>query len=298
MNRQCVAIFGANSSSKPFAASTRMVELLRKYGQDDYKLLYYEDVVFELKTGSALGYVVHNRRKVPLEDFNTIYLRSIEDELVRAAIAQYCLHRGVRVLNSENTNLPLTSKLSQYMAASFSGVEIPKSFFCLRPKHWQLAVDFFGDSADSYVIKSIVGSNGHDNIKVSRPDAEYDLGVPSIIQEYIANDYEYRIIVIDGQVALAYKKVNTGKTYQNNISRGGERQLVSSVPTSARDIAIKMAALTHREVSGIDVVCGRDEVHRFFEVNYSYGHPTGIQEGALERYGKALSKMLHIGGVR
>lgn len=293
MNKKRIAIFGATSSKKPFSPSTKMFNLLEQYGDDDYSLLYYEDVVFELQTGVAVSYIVAgDGRRTLLESFDTIYLRAMDNELVRAAIGLYCSYKNIRVLNSENAILPLTSKLSQYVVASFNNVSIPKTFFSLNKLHWDLANEFLDTDANEYIIKSISGANGRDNIKVN--NLNVDVEVDSVIQEFIANSYEYRVIVLGKQVALAYKKVNTGSGHQNNIARGGRRELIQEkdLPSEVREYAIKMADLSNREIAGVDVVSGDDGSYRFFEVNYSYGHPAGLDEEALKLYGKSLAREL------
>lgn len=294
MRRKRIAIFGAHSTETPLSSSVKTASLLEQYGSDNYEMLCYEDVVFELQTGSALAYVIGaGGVRTSLEEFDTVYLRAINDELVRAAIGRYCFHKGIRVLNSENLSLPLTSKLSQYTIASFEGVPIPRTFFCLGRSHWHHAKQFLSAGNGEYVIKSITGANGRDNIKVDSIDNTVDISQPSVIQEYIANDYEYRVIVVDARVSLAYKKISGGVVYQNNIARGGHREPVDSLPPQVSDMAIRMAQLTKREIAGVDVVYGRDGEYRFFEVNYSYGHPSDLSEETAKIYGEALARMLH-----
>lgn len=288
-----IALFGAQSRDSLPQAALSTTELLRMYGQDDFELYCYDEVVFEISSVCRV-YVVTQGGPVDLRTFDTVFLRSPANEPVRAAIARYCDHFDVAVINSENVMLPLSSKLVQYVVAALHGVAVPDTFYCdsleLRSVYAPL---FFGESNDSYVVKSIQGSNGRDNSKVEKLSVVPDAAA-CVIQRFIKNSFEYRVIVVDGEIAIAYKKVNVGKAYQNNIARGGTRELVEQLPNDVAAMAAKMANLAKREVAGIDVVYDENSrTHKLFEINFSYGHPGfAISSNEMQMYGSLLAKLL------
>lgn len=286
-----VAIFAAHSHHKPFRASTLMYEMLEKANPGHYQLVYYEDVVFELATDSAVAYLMLDDKKVLLESYQVIFLRSIVDEAIRGAIAQYCRYKGIRVINSENLDLPLLTKLSQYIAASCNGVPIPKTFFAANPDNRSLAEAFLAEFTH-LLAKSITGSNGNDNILVDNI-SDIDLTTDYVIQGYVTNHSEYRVITIDYQPVLVYKKVRgDSASYRNNIAKGGHRELVTAVPDRVAEIASTMARLTKREIAGSDILIGDDGELTFLEVNYSYGHPQSLEEEMISVYAQKLVKFI------
>lgn len=296
-----VAVFGAQSKTQLPHAALRTLTTLHLYGESNYELYCYEDVIFEISTNHTKAYLVTgDGRKTDLREFDTVYLRSPANEPVRAAVARYCQHFGVRIINSENCSLPLTSKLVQYVVAALNGIAIPDTFYCDDPvKRSDYASDFFGMSQGGYVIKSVVGSNGRDNVKAKNL-AELPNMSGSVIQRFVSNSYEYRVIIVNDEVALAYKKVNIGKAYQNNIARGGIRELVTLLPPEVCEMAIRMANLSQREVAAVDIVYDEEEkVHRLFEINFSYGHPDfEMDSNEIRKYGSLLANLMQKKGSR
>ena len=289
--KQKVLIFGSASDIDADTAHAKTLIMLQNNDLDDYTHAGYRDVVFELDTSNINAYIVKGTEKLVLDTFDTIFLRSIKDESIRAAIAHYCALRGIRVVNSENMSLPLASKLSQYIHAAQMGIPIPRTFFCSQNTLIPLAKQFL--DTDTYVVKSISGSNGNDNYKTDTLPSQ--LESLCVIQSFVPNTYEYRVITIDGKVALAYKKVNQGISYQNNIARGGRRETITTLPDEVAEYALAMAAACNREIAGTDIVYSDTlKQHIFFEVNYSYGHPSSdIGKVDFDKYTQSLADFLH-----
>lgn len=299
-----VAVFGAQTESELPVAATRTVEALRHHGSDgaSFEMFFYDEVVFEIRTGDVRVFIHRDGRNIDLREFETVFLRSPANEPVRAAIARYCDHYRIKVMNSENLKLPFTAKLVQYTVAAIEGIPVPDSFYCEDDKtRGDLAEVFFGDStSDDYIIKSITGSNGAENEKFTGLNNTPSIK-QGIIQRFIKNTFEYRLIVANNRTAIGYKKVNVGAATQNNIARGGVRRVVDSIPAAAVDMALHMARLANRDIAAVDIVFDETTLsHKFFEVNFSYGHPGfDIDSNLMKEYslilmGALLGKSEHI----
>jgi glutathione synthase/RimK-type ligase-like ATP-grasp enzyme len=116
---------------------------------------------------------------------------------------------------------------------------------------------------DNYLVKSA------DELRArfaERPDTDF------LLQEFLPNDGDYRIIVAGGQARFAMYRTPADGKHMNNTSQGGQAVLVNLGDVSRRilDDCITAAATFGRDFAGVDVVLHKDTgAYYFFEVNRS-----------------------------
>jgi glutathione synthase/RimK-type ligase-like ATP-grasp enzyme len=266
------------------------VKKMNAHSQDDYLLMRYADVVFVIKDG------VVNVRSLSIHDeaINTadlVYLRGISHAPVRHALASWLMDKNIPIVNTESIRFQTISKLEQYVALALAGVPVPDSVFVGEPKHYEQAKQLLGASYP-IVAKSITGSNGNDNTLVHTAKGLAELTIPSpIFQVFMPNQFDYRVIVANDHVALAYKRirdVNT-KDYKNNVAKGGVRE-VTSLPEELSAMAVRAARAVGREFAGLDILTSSDTGKSVvLEVNFNFGTPVFNDTTAERTYYEDLA---------
>ncbi len=97
-------------------------------------------------------------------------------------------------------------------------------------------------------------------------------GEEIILQEFIANDFDYRILVLGDKTALGEKRIRTSKIdFRNNVSKGALEEFIKqeSLPYKIKSISEKSASIMNIQVCGVDVIRGRDNKLYIIEVNFS-----------------------------
>ena len=91
-----------------------------------------------------------------------------------------------------------------------------------------------------------------------------------LAQKFVANDGDYRILVLGNQILGAIKRKRTNKNgFRNNISLGGVAQK-TALPDGVLKMAVKAASVCEIEVAGVDIVLDKKSGQPFIlEVNRS-----------------------------
>jgi len=113
---------------------------------------------------------------------------------------------------------------------------------------------------------------------------EVEGGKRYMLQEFIPNDGDYRILVLGNKVLGAMKRISSDfeKEFRNNFSVGGKVEIVD-IPNSIKKVAIKAAKTCGLLVAGVDVVYRDGDVKKpvIWEVNkgpqfWGFMEATGI----------------------
>jgi RimK family alpha-L-glutamate ligase len=260
-----------------------------QHSNDHYELRRYADIAVIIRQGVVrLVYLTDN---TDVADSNLVYLRGITYEPLRHALAAYLESKDVPVINTESHRFQTMSKLEQYVTLALAGVPVPDSVFISRPEYYERVLELLGSSFP-IVAKSITGSNGNDNQLVHTAAELADLAMDEpIFQTFIPNQFDYRVIVADDHVALAYKRVRNAEAedYKNNIGQGGRREMVE-LPSELHAVAIRAAHAVGREFAGLDILTdsatGQSVV---LEVNFNFGTPVFDDAAKETAYYKDLT---------
>ena len=267
-------------------------EHLKRIGQDDYFLENYSDIVISIIDGEVRFTSALSGRD--LSSYDLVYIRDTTHEELRNSLAMYLTHHHKFYINSELGRSQYTSKILQYVALALANVPVPNTIYA-SADHREKASQLLGNYP--LVAKSTTGSNGNDNFLIGSADElnKIDQNASFVIQAFIPNLYDYRIIVAEDDILLSYKRVRQGdEDYLNNVSQGATRELVLDLDATIRKTAIKAAKVLGRNLSGVDILQNKETgEHVVLEINFNYGSPrfeSDILDGYFERLASYLNK--------
>lgn len=185
------------------------------------------------------------------------------------ALACYCRKHKIELYDDSFSNF--SGKL--YEMWRFWEVELPVPKTAFGPKEFLMkALRRFGGQG---VLKATHTSRGKDNFLVhseeelgqildQNPDGSF------ILQNFIPNNGDYRIVTLDFVPKLAIYRSANGKDHRNNTSLGGEATLVAldQMDSQILDMVAKAAWAFNVKIAGVDILQD-SKTHQFFilEVN-------------------------------
>lgn len=267
--------------------------------QNEYYGADYEDLVF-IYDGTTL-HVVDAVSGTDVADYDSIFLigwfktKALDD--IARAVAHYAAAHDIPFANSEAYHGRSFTKLSQCVIAALNGVRVTPFVFSMDSTYLlQAAKQYFTEFP--FIAKAVAASRGRDNHLITSYDqleqvltAEYDPQMYFIVQQFIPNDGDYRILVMGGQVTRVIHRKAAGDSHLNNTSQGGTATLVdpSTLPAKVIDDSVALSKLLRREVSGVDMVSHKETGEYYFlEANNMPQLATGsnvpVKLAALDEY--------------
>lgn len=185
-------------------------------------------------------------------------------------LALYLKSRGVGFWNTEMVQQRSTTKLSCMMQLALAGIAVPATRF-------SLSADMILATTTKFpvVVKAIAASRGRHNYLV-KDQAELKQRLvsprPVLIQEFIANDADLRVICYGGEPALVVKRQRASQdTHLNNTSQGGNATLLPLAEVSPEILqqSRQICAIMKREMAGVDLLVAPGGTNRVvcLEVN-------------------------------
>jgi len=161
---------------------------------------------------------------------------------------------------------------------ALNGVPIPKTYHCSTYSKKQLkhAVEFLGFPV---VVKQANTSQGTGvflakNLpaleKMVKMVLENKNEGNVFLQEFIPNDFEYRIFTTGNKIGAAEKKIRIKNgEFRNNVSLGAKEEFLSitSVKKNILATALKASFVSGIQVAGVDIVETKDGRLFVFEAN-------------------------------
>lgn len=191
---------------------------------------------------------------------------------VAFAISLYLRHHNVEFWNSEMALQRSVSKLSAMMQLGLNGIDVPATTFALSSE-----VLCAQETTFPLVVKDVAASRGRNNYLVQDLPALKKIVANTktnkyMIQEFIANDHDLRVICFAGKPAMIIKRTGrNAATHLNNISQGAEAEVVelNSLPKELLEKCEFVCTLMGRELAGVDILPATDGSGRFvfLEVN-------------------------------
>ena len=182
---------------------------------------------------------------------------------------------------------------------NFSQIHSSKNVQCCALKNFSRN-KFAGYSQNSFMNFPVIlkGSSGDRGMNVFKIDnikqleakvrelrrIEIEGGKRYMLQEFIPNDGDLRILVLGDKVLGAMKRTsqNFKKEFRNNYSVGGKVEVVE-IPESIKKLAVKAAKVCGLLVAGVDVVYRDNDINKpvVWEVNkgpqfWGFMEATGI----------------------
>ncbi len=219
------------------------------------------ELLFEVgESGMA---ITHPQKGFDLREFDLVIIRHIGAYAVEAhAITLYCQYLGIKYTDEYLNRLLLDNKLStEFLLWSQGVTQLPRTFYGPTDELVK-KLDGLGGKA---VLKDNEGSKGRLNFVVTSPDeiraitAEH-ADARFVLQEFIPNDSDLRVLVLNGKPKLIIKRSGDGSTHLNNTSQGGQAVIVplTAVDESILDVSVRAAHITKLQVAGVDVVINKE----------------------------------------
>jgi glutathione synthase/RimK-type ligase-like ATP-grasp enzyme len=223
-------------------------------------------------------FVIRSDSLRPLTDYDAVWLLGwgTYSSMARL-VAFYLVQNGVPSLNTELFDTWPVTKVAELCRLTAAGIAHPKTV-CTQLSENIPRLATWAQAALGFelpvIVKAVGGARGETNFRVL-PGGE--LVLPDrwrmyLIQEFIPNDGDWRIVVINGRAVTAIRRKRADdSTHLNNTSAGGTATVVDldAVDPTVLDLAVRAARVMGRsQLGGVDLVThagtGR---HYVLEVN-------------------------------
>ena len=240
--------------------------------QDDITLdtASIKDIIFEVVDGE----ISLNIKDKDITQYCYIWIQSGWKTTHMA----YLLHLYLKSKDIPHNRVGRNStKLSDIFTLAYKGISIPNTFFhngskinekninkiekiCKLPCIYKVAQGSLGSNVHMIKRKCEIEQTIFDNKKYNK----------YIFQEYIPNDFDYRVVIADGRPTSVSKRTRTTDNYRNNVALGADEDFIDikDVPNDVLDIAIRASKALKLNWTGVDVVTHKDTgMNYVLEVN-------------------------------
>jgi glutathione synthase/RimK-type ligase-like ATP-grasp enzyme len=217
------------------------------------------------------------------ENYDTLLLRNFHCFTDFAnAIRVYAEHRGIGLVNPADITFPYLGKVSQGFVFAYNDVPTP-DFIATHDN--QLLIDYVTSQKTfdyPLIVKHNDGVKGLRNFLV-QDAAELatvlqDQKPGFIVQPFIENTGELRILTFPERAPLIFSKKSSGSSHLNNTARGGVGKIVEpdNIPADILQSALRIPQITGRQLGGIDVLLAKDGSWTILEVNHTPALASGM----------------------
>ncbi len=272
---------------KPNSSAQRFVEKLNEISESKAVAINYADLIFDFHN-SKLTVTWKNQ---PIEDVaEQFYIRDYHGYIAeRYSLARYLKNQGAKVFNSDLTETETISKLEQLVVWSKADLAFPDTVY-------QAKLNPSGPLKYPLIIKGVAASNGNLNFLVENKEELVKIlkkhpHEKFLCQEYIENDSDYRVCIVNGEVAIIYRRQRvSSKTHLNNVSKGAKRVRVDDQDIA--ELAKQAAAALKREFCGVDILRDKNSGKLYLmECNFNHGM-SGLGDGIDDEYYRRAAKLI------
>ena len=289
MVRYSVLAVGINSTKKEKAKIQKELKL----DNINLDVASIKEILFRLEEGKITALIAgKNPNK-----YNYILIQSGWSTTHMA----YLLHLYLKSQKIPH-NIPSTqsTKLSDIFLLSSKGVSVPNTFFQNGSKIDEARILKIEETCKfPCIYKTVLGSLGSNVYLVNRrEDIEEVIRKNGklnkyIFQEYIPNDFDYRVVVANDIATSVCKRTRVDDKYRNNVALGATEEFVTieNTPLDVLDIAVGASHALKLNWAGVDVVTdNRTNKNYVLEVNRRPGLTERSSEiSALYGYLKGLA---------
>ena len=266
MNKVKIALFFGGKISKHLVLVRNAARKLKV----DLDLVSYNNVTFDTETGKI------SLRGKDVNDYDVLFFRTTgkhweEVDLIINSIKNRA-DTGVRpyIVDPlvEFGKPSYACKAWQMLALKKAGIDVPKSVYGSLWYLYEVMDKGLGEPNPYFTFPIILkGSGGDRGTRVFKANnleeleklvrdlrkTETEEGKRYMLQEYIENDGDFRVLVL-GEKVLGVMKRSSGKKgeFRNNYSAGGTVE-VADLPEEIKELAVKAAKVCGLSVAGVDV---------------------------------------------
>jgi len=232
--------------------------------------------------------------------YDYVIIRNVGKKLeLGIALAHYLAMKNVPFIDSYLESQG-PGKLSCLMLKMRHNLPIPRTVYS-SAKYLGEYINESGALSYPFILKDSRGKKGRDNylVKSQRELSERLSAQPSVLfiaQEFIENDGDYRVLVLNGKITVVIKRTASGDTHLNNVSQGGTARLcaIGDLSPKAQADVVSAARIESLEVAGVDIIFDKKTAkHYLLEVNRAPQIYTGaFVEEKTAAYAKMISERL------
>jgi glutathione synthase/RimK-type ligase-like ATP-grasp enzyme len=211
--------------------------------------------------------------KSRLDEYSLVFIWPKRENFENFTLVQdYCRAKNIPFIPQGNYSSP-NNKYQQLLALHNEGIKMPKTYTFLRDDcNVELVSKEF-----SYplILKAAYGSHGI-NVVIIKSESELIREIKKakhdalLIQEFIPNDCDYRIMFIGSKHVFSVKRTRDkkdGKEFRNNISLGASAERVD-LGVEAMNIAERAHRCVGFYASGVDLIQNKETMEwSVLEVN-------------------------------
>lgn len=194
---------------------------------------------------------------------------------IYSSIGCYCRKNHIKMIDDTFTNT--SGKLYEMWRFYENDIPVPKTAYG--------SIDFLKEQLEKFggigILKAtrskkgggvfLVKSEDEIDAILNTDDSRFDY----ILQNFIENDGDYRVITIDFEPKLAILRSSGGKDYRNNTSLGGSAKIIE-LDEELSSIAAKAAKATDIKFAGVDIIEDKNTGEKFvLEINRTPQFATG-----------------------
>lgn len=240
-------------------------------GSHEVRYTLFEDLI--ISVGDGIFTIFDTRHGAGIEDYELVIIRGkgLRNyfDIVKAVSTFANLH-GVKIINDYSTFRD-SSKLMQAVVFYELNIPVAKTVFVTKALLEEKAPLGFEYPC---IMKAVFGAHGNDNylikdIAEAREIAAKDSQLKFVMQRFVPNDRDYRLLVTGDDVLTIGREAVEG-SHLNNTSQGGSAQLVATgeVPEKVLDDARRVTKHLNMTFSGVDVLADKNTGDFYFlEVN-------------------------------
>lgn len=195
--------------------------------------------------------------------------------------------KGIEYWNSEMGNQRSTTKLSATFKLASEGIDVIDTRFSLDRNIMLEGLSY--NEGHKWILKDPSASRGRSNYLITSEDeADYVLSSDRsnlILQPYIENDHDIRVICYGGKPAMAFKRSRPAgsSTHLNNTSSGGVVEVIDLLELDSRilNTCVRICRIFSTEMAGIDLIPDAESSYGFsvLEVNVIPQLTSGFNPG-------------------
>ncbi len=272
---------------------TQMFEMLNSYDPEvSYTFSYFKDVAVKIENHSVnITIGDHN-----IEDFDLIYFKNYFKFLeIAQTVAYFAKFKRIKVIDRSLLQVLDNHKLYQMAVLALNNINVPKTLF--KFTKWSYS-ELKSQLGEKFVVKATDAKEGKNNYLIHNAgelESFYKkaLEMNYIVQEFIPNTYDFRLVVMGDEVKYIKKRTRdlSKEEYKNNVFLGAKVEYLNIEDYEELSaLSVKAAKIFLRDVAGVDAVISElDNKYYIFEVNPSPAirHDLSV----LSEFHKYLSSM-------
>lgn len=249
--------------------------------QVDLDLVSYNNVTFETETGKV------TLRGKDVNEYDVLFFRTTGKHWEEVDLIINSIKREEIVVVDPLVRFGKPSyacKAWQMLKLKEAGIDVPKSIYGSLWYLYEKMNEGLGEPNPYFTFPVILkGSGGDRGTRVFKANnlkeleklvrdlrkSETEEGKRYMLQEYIENDGDYRVLVLGEKVLGVMKRSSQSKNeFRNNYSAGGTVE-VADLPEEVKKLAVEAAKVCGLAVAGVDVAFRDFDVKKpvIWEVN-------------------------------